>query len=86
MNSKLFIAIIFSLAFSYANAEKAALGPQTDEQCKKNIEKLIEEHKALSNPASPSSVADDSFVRNMKSIQQSKGSCAAYNEFLDNNN
>jgi len=86
MKSKLFIAIAFSLVCACANAEKVALGPQTDEQCKKNIEKLIEEHKALSNPASPSSVADDSFVKNLKSIQQAKGSCAAYNEFLDNNN
>jgi hypothetical protein len=86
MTSKIFFVIAFySLSFN-AFAEKTIVAPQTEEQCKKNIEKLIKEHKSISNPATPDAVPDDSFVENLKKIQVSKGSCEAYNQFLDSYN
>lgn len=86
MKSKIAIASILFIACSYAHADKAPSAPQTEEQCKQIVEKAINDHKSLSNPATPSNVADDSFVINLKKIQQSKGSCEAYNQLLDSYN
>jgi hypothetical protein len=81
----IFFAILF-LASSIAHAEKTTSTPLTEEQCRKNVEKNIIDHKALTNPTEPDKVPDDSFVANMKRIQQSKGSCEAWNQYLDSYN
>jgi hypothetical protein len=86
MTSKIFIGLVLGLASVCAYAEKAPATPQTDEQCKKSVEKIIEDHKALSNPANPNSVPDDVFVIDLKKLQQQKGNCEAYNQLLDNFN
>ena len=85
---KLNVVIAFVLGFTCvsAYAEKAPSTPQTDEQCKKSIEKTIDDHKALSNPANPNSVPDDFFVIHLKKLQQQKGNCEAYNQLLDSYN
>lgn len=86
MKSKIMIALVFSIAYTFAHAEKTMPAPQTEEQCKKILEKTIEDHKSLTNPTDPNKVADDSFVLNLKKLQQSKSSCEAYNQFLDSYN
>lgn len=86
MQSRIIIAFLLGLASINAYAEKAPATPQTEEQCKKSVEKIIDDHKALSNPANPNSVADDIFVLDLKKLQQQKGNCAVYNQYLDNYN
>jgi hypothetical protein len=86
MKSNIIIAFVFSFASSCASAEKAMSAPRTEEQCKISVEKTIDEHKALSNPADPNKVPDDSFVTNLRKLQASKGSCEAYNQLLDSYN
>lgn len=86
MKSRLIIAFVIGLASVCAYAEKAPSTPQTDEQCKKSVEKIIEDHKAISNAANPNSVPDDVFVIDLKKLQQQKGNCEAYNQLLDSYN
>ena len=85
---KLNVVIAFVLGFACvsAHAEKAPSTPQTDEQCKKSVEKIIDDHKALSTSANPNSVPDDFFVIDLKKLQQQKGNCEAYNQLLDSYN
>lgn len=86
MKLNLVVAVVLGFACVSAYAEKTPTTPLTDEQCKKSVEKIIDDHKALSNPANPNSVPDDVFVIDLKKLQQQKGNCEAYNQLLDNYN
>ena len=86
MRFNIMVAFVFFVACSSANADKSPPAPPTEEQCRKSVEKSIDDHKSLSNPTDPSKVADDSFVSNLRKIQQTKGNCEAYNQLLDSYN